>query len=244
MKRLSLFQRPYFAHRILEVGGGHNPYAGVTHAVDKFPNDDTQRAAGIRLDPSVEFREGDLEAIPFPSEPQFDFIYVSHVIEHVARPEAAISEINRVASRGYLETPSPLREQLACPMPFDSIKDFHSLFCWMEPENSNVHVIHKNSDRIGEFCDCSNGKLAEKLFNAVRKQGIDVEPLLPRNAKTSHMVFSRTIQLIPHHNFRSACRDGHCAYQSTQEALLWAAAPRRWIGERFSRLNQILSRDF
>src|SRR3954470_11635902 len=88
MKALPLHQRPYFCRRILEVGGGHAPYAGVTHAVDKFPGDNTQRAGDLKLPEGVTFREGDLESIPFGPE-KFDFIYVSHVFEHVRDPRKA-----------------------------------------------------------------------------------------------------------------------------------------------------------
>ncbi len=240
MKRLGITQRPYFAHRVLEIGGGHDPYSGVTHAVDKFPDDNTQRAASLNLGKNVEFRAGDLESIPYDSKPRFDFIYVSHVIEHVSRPEAAISEINRVAGRGYLETPSPLREQLACPLPFVFGQDFHLLFCWMEAIDRSVHVIEKDSARIGEFCDCPNGRIARKLFRAVREKGIDVEPLLPRSAKTSQLRFDGTVTLVRQSDFISACRAGHCAYRSASQALRWASVPHRWIGRRFATLDRLL----
>ena len=34
MKELPLVRRPYFANRILDIGGGHNPFRGVTHVLD------------------------------------------------------------------------------------------------------------------------------------------------------------------------------------------------------------------
>jgi len=46
----------------------------------------------------------DIEALPFADQ-SFDFVYTSHVVEHVTDPTRALGELMRVAPRGYIECP-------------------------------------------------------------------------------------------------------------------------------------------
>ncbi len=242
MKALPLLKRPYFCRRILEVGGGHAPYAGVTHAVDKFPTDNAQRAGSLQLPKGVEFREGDLESIPFgpfaSEDEKFDFIYVSHVLEHVADPVQAVREVNRVSRKGYIETPSPLREQLACPLPFDPQLDFHLLYLWSSPSANTFHFIRKSARTAGQFCDCAKGRAARRLFELHRQEKRDLEPLLPRPAKTSSIFFQSPLLLIEYVDFSAACAAGHCAYRhSILEAHRWISLP--WCLTSLSRFGKL-----
>ena len=216
MKRLSLLRRPFFAKRVIEIGGGHDPFAGVTHAVDKFPQDNTQRAGDIVMVKGASFTEGDLEAIPFPDKPKFDFLYASHVLEHVQSPQKAIAEINRVARRGYLETPSPLREQIICSYPFENIIDFHTLFCWSGYESNQIHAIRKSEKTVGNFCSCENGMVAKILFDLRRQKNFDVEGPMPGRSKTTHLYFNGKIDLLEHMDFAAACEKGFCGYREVR----------------------------
>jgi SAM-dependent methyltransferase len=216
MKKLPLWQRPLGAKKILEVGGGHDPYQGVTHAVDKFPGDNAQRGGDFRLPSGAKFVEGDLENLPFPEGEKFDFIYASHVFEHLQNPAKAAKEINRVAQRGYIETPSPLREQLACPIPFDAVNDFHTLFCWSTP--STLHYVKKSAATIGQFPDSPAGRIARALFD-LHRGGLDLEPMLPRNVKTTKLIFDRGLKILEHDNFLDAAAEGFCAFESSVSTL-------------------------
>jgi SAM-dependent methyltransferase len=217
MKKLPLWRRPFGAKRILEVGGGHDPYAGVTHAVDKFPGDNAQRGGDFKLPGGADFFHGDLESLPFGPMESFDYVYASHVFEHVGDPEKAVREINRVAKRGYIETPSPLREQLACPIPYDP-QDFHTLFVWSTP--GTLHCLRKSQEVIGQFPDTPAGRIARALFRIHREEGMDLEPLLPRAAKTTMLHFDRGLKLLRHESFHAAAREGFCAYEESIGALL------------------------
>ena len=241
MKRLPFFRRPFLARSVLEVGGGHNPFTGVTHAVDKFPSDNSQRAGNLVLARNVEFREGDLESIPFTVTAQFDFLYASHVFEHVINPDKAVDEINRVARRGYLETPSPLREQISCPYPFDEQNDFHTLFCWADSAQANTfYVVRKSASRLGEFCDCESGRLAKNLFQLRKEKGQDIEPLLPQNSKTTRIYFRTPLRLILFTDFVVACLAGHCAYATVSVVRRWSSFPFFLISNRFSQLRLMI----
>jgi SAM-dependent methyltransferase len=239
MKRLPLWQRPLGAKKILEVGGGHDPYEGVTHAVDKFPQDNAQRGGNFTLPSGAKFFEGDLENLPFPLGDTFDFLYASHVFEHVTQPEKAINEVNRLVKRGYIETPSPLREQLACPVPFDEKNDFHTLFCWSLP--GTLHVVKKSKETVGEFPDTPAGKVAKILFHIQREEKIDLEPMLPRAVKTTRLLFNHGVKLQEHVNFSTAAAVGVCAFEPSVSILLRNLSfPLRLRSRRFRALKDIL----
>ena len=54
---------------------------------------------------------GDVHRLPF-RDGAFDYVVCTHVLEHVERPERAIRELERVARRGYVETPSRANEKV------------------------------------------------------------------------------------------------------------------------------------
>ena len=94
---------------ILEIGSGHNPKIRSDVLCDKFIDDDTQRGGKIVADRPVV--EADGQYLPF-ADASFDYVICSHVLEHVENPELLFSELMRVASRGYIETPSEIAEWL------------------------------------------------------------------------------------------------------------------------------------
>jgi SAM-dependent methyltransferase len=96
---------------VLDVGSGSHPNLRSNVLCDKFPWDGTERhGAAIALDRP--FVVGDVEALPF-ADRAFDFVICSHVLEHLEHPERAVAELQRVAPRGYIETPSATWERLA-----------------------------------------------------------------------------------------------------------------------------------
>lgn len=61
----------------------------------------------LDLEPSAECPVqvvGSIEEIPFPDK-HFGSVYVSHVLEHTCRPEAALAELNRVADKVFVSYP-------------------------------------------------------------------------------------------------------------------------------------------
>ncbi len=240
MKKLPLWKRPLFAQRVLEIGGGHDPYYGVTHAVDKFPENNAQRGGNFVLPSGAKFYEGDLEALPFGENESFDFIYASHVFEHVTNPQKAAAELNRVGNKGYIETPSPLREQLACPLPYDK-NDFHTLFCWSK--NGEFHCVQKTESTVAQFPDTRTGRIAKKLFHIHRDGGLNLEPLLSRRAKTTEHFFSGGFRLREHKNFLEAAAAGCCAYEASVSAILQDITfPFSLASPRFLELKARLDR--
>ena len=76
--------------------------------------------------------------LPFKDK-EFDFVIASHVIEHVKDVRTFISELERVSSKGYIELPTILEDNLVF-------------------ENKNDHVWHTEFDDIEKKL-----KISEKL---------------------------------------------------------------------------------
>ncbi len=108
LDRLRFFSRKFTmgfrpGDLVLDVGSGNDPHPRADLLCDKFVQDDTEREGRLVVDrPLI---GGDLEALPFKDQ-SIDFLITSHVLEHVADPARAIAEMQRVAKRGYVETPA------------------------------------------------------------------------------------------------------------------------------------------
>lgn len=111
--RFQLYQARHFdfdirsGDKVLDVGSGHLPFAFATHLTDLSLHDGTVGRAGapFKYQDGKPVFECNIEQMPFEDK-EFDFVYCSHVLEHVNNPEAACREIMRVGKRGYIETPS------------------------------------------------------------------------------------------------------------------------------------------
>lgn len=90
--------------KVLDVGSGHEPYPLATVLGDRFTGETVHRCRPLLKDNRsvVQF---DVCQMPFRDK-SFDFIFCSHVLEHVEDPIAACREITRTGKRGYIETPS------------------------------------------------------------------------------------------------------------------------------------------
>jgi len=97
---------------VLDIGSGHSPHIRANVLVDKFYFNDRHRAGRpIILPPGKDFVVADVCALPFKDK-VFDFVICSHVAEHIQDIDGFCTELNRIARRGYLETPSRLAEIL------------------------------------------------------------------------------------------------------------------------------------
>jgi uncharacterized protein YbaR (Trm112 family) len=94
---------------VLEIGSGNNPRPRSDVLCDKAIDDDRERGGGIVTDRPIV--EGDAQDLPF-RDSSFDYVICAQVLEHAENPEKMLQELMRVASRGYIETPSEIAEQL------------------------------------------------------------------------------------------------------------------------------------
>jgi len=94
--------------KVLDVGSGGWPFNRATHLADKYPDQTTHRVEAIVRDRRP-FFEVDLERMPFEDN-AYDFVFCSHVLEHMDNPGLAIRELMRVGRKGYIEVPTRLSD--------------------------------------------------------------------------------------------------------------------------------------
>jgi len=90
---------------VLDAGGGHAPFRRADVIVEIDVSEGRQRdGKRIACEKGSKFMAADIAGLPF-KEKSFDFVFCSHVLEHVKDPALACRELIRVAKRGYIETP-------------------------------------------------------------------------------------------------------------------------------------------
>ena len=95
--------------------------------------------------------------LPFKNK-EFDFVISSHVIEHVEDFEFFVKELERISSKGYIELPSRLGDNLV----FENENDHIWWFCF--DDVSNTIVASKKNQLIDPFITVSMAKLFEEVF--------------------------------------------------------------------------------
>lgn len=193
MKRLLWWKRPYAAKRLLEIGPGHNPFAGVTHLLERYVSDGHERGGNALLVPtSARLIVGEATVLPFAKR-AFDFVYASHVLEHVEDPVQACREIMRVGAAGYIETPSPFLEQgLAIGDESSPAHWFHRWFVF-SPEDGQLVFEPKSVEEVGQFCSCPDGRFLREFYAAVDFH--KAQHYFRRTAKTTIFYWKSSFQV-------------------------------------------------
>ena len=97
------------------------------------------------------------EILPFKDK-EFDFVIASHVLEHVKEVDIFIKELERVSSKGYIEVPTKLEDNLV----FENKKDH----VWhMEFDDINYElIISKKVQYFEPILTVSSIKKFSKIF--------------------------------------------------------------------------------
>jgi hypothetical protein len=104
------------AARVLDVGGWYQPFNLATHVIDLGLYE--SRRVHDALDPedgerfsAAAWTVHDVCDPPWPfADRSFDFVLCSNLLEDVRDPLSVCRELCRVGKRGYIETPSRIRE--------------------------------------------------------------------------------------------------------------------------------------
>ena len=116
--------------KVLDVGCGYTAHKNATVICD------IQDLAEFYKDRNFIKLENNI--LPFKNK-EFDFVIASHVIEHVEDVKTFIKELERVSSKGYIELPTILEDNLVF-------------------ENKKDHIWHM------EFDDVNNKLLISEKF--------------------------------------------------------------------------------
>ncbi|MBF0450246.1 MAG: class I SAM-dependent methyltransferase [Candidatus Magnetomorum sp.] len=93
--------------KVLDIGSGNIPFKYATHLADLSLDDGSIGRANSQFKyiNGKQVFQCDIENMLFKDN-EFDFVYCSHVLEHVQNPEKACKELIRVGKRGFIDTPT------------------------------------------------------------------------------------------------------------------------------------------
>ncbi len=197
--------------RVLDVGGGDNPFSEADRIVDaEFGSSPHRDGKGVPRGLEERYVKADIHALPFEDK-AFDFVFCSHVLEHVADPEAACREIMRVGKRGYIETPRKWMEFFAG----------HPSHQWLIDDVDGILVFEKRKFIESPYLNCAlhaawRHKRLEELglrqfrniscvqyywedsfeFKVKDRDSRVFDYTNPRHAAFSHFFFARNILLM------------------------------------------------
>tara|TARA_B100001123_G_scaffold443197_1_gene588658 strand:- start:1170 stop:1787 length:618 start_codon:yes stop_codon:yes gene_type:complete len=136
--------------RILDIGCGYSAHKSATIIADKQDLSDYYK--------EKRFIKIDEKKLPFKDK-EFDFVISSHVIEHVEDFEFFIKELERISSKGYIELPSRLGDNLV----FENVNDHIWWFTFDDVVNQLV--ASKKNQLIDPFVTVSTSRnFFEKIF--------------------------------------------------------------------------------
>jgi len=135
--------------KILDIGCGYraNKNASIIADIQDFSDFYKEK----------EFVKIEGKNLPFKDK-EFDFVIASHVIEHIDNFEFFIKELERISSKGYIELPSRLGDNLV----FENKNDHIWWFCF--DDVTNQLIASKKNQLIDPFITVSTAKLLEKIF--------------------------------------------------------------------------------
>ena len=135
--------------KILDIGCGYRAHKNASTIADIKNFSDFYKAKKF-----VQIKGKNL---PFKDK-EFDFVIASHVIEHVKDFEFFIKELERISSKGYIELPSRLGDNLV----FENKNDHVWWFYY--DDTTNQLIVSKKNQLIDPFITVSTAKLFEKIF--------------------------------------------------------------------------------
>lgn len=199
--------------------GGHNPFKGATHVLD-FDLTEGHDRGGRRLTvpDSARLILGQAMALPFETA-SFDYVYASHVLEHVDVPEAACREIMRVGAAGYIETPSPFLEQglaVAAKQPPEYWA--HKWFVWSGVPNQLVFEP-RTGGGTHRFCSCADGRFMQEFYASV--DFAEAQHCFRRSAKTTMFYWESGFHVqVREQTIDCTTDDRACRFTGTRKALV------------------------
>ena len=135
--------------KVLDIGCGYtaNKRANIIADAQDFS----------KYYPNKRFVKINEKRLPFKDK-EFDFVIASHVIEHVKDFEFFLKELERISSKGYIELPSRLGDNLV----FENVKEH--VWWFVYDDVKNILIASKRNQSISPFLSVSSSKKFDNLF--------------------------------------------------------------------------------
>ncbi len=135
--------------KVLDIGCGYR--------ASKYANTIADIQDLSHVYPDRKFIKIKEKKLPFEDN-SFDFVFASHVIEHVEDFEFFISELERISKKGYIELPSRLGDNVV----FENTTD-HIWWFIFDDVKKNL-VASKKNQILDPFLAVSTAKQLEEYF--------------------------------------------------------------------------------
>ena len=131
---------------VLDVGSGDKPHWRANVLLENYPSASfaQQRSEGGAAVVDRWMVVGNVQDMPFRDK-VFDYAICSHLLEHVEHPDQAISELQRVAKRGYIEVPFEGAQKLY---------DFPSHLWYVHSQDGKLVFTAKQSTVFDPYIEC------------------------------------------------------------------------------------------
>ena len=135
--------------KILDIGCGYTAHENATVICD------VQDLSSFYKDKNFVKLDGNV--LPFKDN-EFDFVIASHVIEHVKDVKTFINELSRISSKGYIELPTILEDNLV----FENKKD-HIWHMEFDDVDNKLNISEK-IQYLEPMITVSTSKKFSKIF--------------------------------------------------------------------------------
>ncbi len=142
--------------KVLDVGPGGYPHPRATHYLDVNPENlrpliaDGKKTLFMNLD-----RELDI-----PTK-EFDFVWCSHVLEHVENPAKVAAELSRIGKQGVIILPSAIKEGI-----FNFEEDDHKWLVLPSPKDGEPPVFVRHN--VAYISDLKNSEVQKTTCHLYR----------------------------------------------------------------------------
>ena len=145
---------------ILEIGPGLSPFPIANYFIGF--NEKLSNYINIDIDQNI---------IPFHNN-FFHFLYSRHTLEDIQNPSFALSQMFRVSSNGFIETPSPIIEitKGVDNSYFNQLYSgyvHHRYIIWSNIKNNHIYILPKYSCIIDNLIHANNPDVINLLQNPI-----------------------------------------------------------------------------
>ena len=131
----------------------------------------------------------DSKNLPF-GDKEFDFVIASHVIEHTEDPEFFIKELQRISTKGYIEVPTTLEDNLV----FENKKD-HLWHIEFDDDEQILH-INKKVQIFEPILTVSSSQKFRKIFRSSLVIELYWEDKIDFNFKNENNITPKSISIL------------------------------------------------
>ncbi len=210
--------------RVLDVGGGHNPFPRADVIVDiDLCSGHHRNGQSICINNNQKIVQADICNLPFKDK-EFDFVVCIHVLEHVQDPGKACTELMRVARRGFIEVPRKWTEFYAG----------HPTHRWLVDEMSGALVFEPIEYDESPFINVALASAWSS--NKLMKSGLEIHRDISCIQLAWKGGFKFEVKGKPPELSNERLAKRHYAF--SKNLLYWAADPNQIIfhAERAARL--------